>query len=229
MRGHKIGFIAVAKAAGKCLRHLHIAEHHHRHQPHGHEEKHHGKQRIDVADQFVDGEKRGKQIIHKNHRSPERGVEGFGCKRCNKAGCGDHKHATHQNKQDNGEYTHHLLHARAKFLTHYLRERDAAGPQGNHTRHEIMDCTGENGAQHYPQICGRAIHDAHYRTEDGAETGDVKELDQKYFPSGHGYKIHTVVVCYCRCGAVRLDAEHALHKETIDEIAADKHGQCRKK
>ena len=92
-----------------------------------------------------------------------------------------------------------------------------------------MNGPGENSAKHYPQICGRAVHDAHYSTEDGPQTGDVKELDQKYFPSGHGHKVHTIVVCDCRCGAVWLDAEHALHKEAIDEIAADKHGQCHKK
>ena len=65
-----------------------------------------------------------------------------------------------------------------------------------------MYSTGEYGSQDNPKIgCSSELR-AHDRTENGAESGDIQELNHKDLPCRKRDIIHTVGFCERRCLAV---------------------------
>ena len=86
-----------------------------------------------------------------------------------------------------------------------------------------MDSTGENGAEGDPQEHNRTPQRAAQGTENGAETGDVQQLDHKQLPLGQNHVVHAVVDLDGGRLTV-IGPEGPIHQGAVDEVTADQ--QC---
>ncbi len=211
--------MATEETFGESVGDLHAVYYHIAHDAHGHEEESEAEERVEVADQFVDGEEGGQDVIEEDAGCPERGVEvlrGEGAEEVGRSADedGDHHHEEHA-----CEDAHHDLDLLAELRTDDFGERFAAEPQGDHARHEVVDGSGEDSAEHNPEERGGAVHNAHYSAEDRADAGDVEKLDKVDFPGRHRHIVDAVGHCRGRRGAIGVGLEDSFHETAIDEVA----------
>ena len=133
-----------------------------------------------------------------------------------------HKDSAHQRQQDNRENEHHHLGGLGHILTHQFRHPHAAVPDGHHAHHVVVHGTGENAAQHNPQIAGRAEFSSHDGAEDGPRARNVEELHHEHPPGRHTDKVYAVRLGKGRGGPTRIRAEHPVHEGTVNDVAQDK-------
>ena len=91
-----------------------------------------------------------------------------------------------------------------------------------------MDSTGENGAEGDPQEHNRTPQRAAQGTENGAETGDVQQLDHKQLPLGQNHVVHAVIDLDSGSLTV-IGPEGPIHQGAIGEVAADQQCQANEK
>ena len=81
-----------------------------------------------------------------------------------------------------------------------------------------MDSTHENTAQDYPYICCRAISRTCDGTEDGSESGNIKELDDEHLPCRHWSIIDSVSHFVSRSLSGRIHIKILGNEPAIYEI-----------
>ena len=89
-----------------------VDEEHHQ-QAESHEEQRHTEDGVELADELVDGKERREHIISEDDYNPERAVEAVGSEHCQQVGGVVDEHGADENHQQQGEYAHYVLDARA--------------------------------------------------------------------------------------------------------------------
>ena len=216
--------LAVNDLAGSPLRHVaHVPQfgqvRHLDQQAHQQSGRHHqqgdGKQRIDTADDLVDGQQRGDHIVGKDDDDPHQGITPHARQDQRRA---IDKHGTHHQQQQHGEHQHHVACAAAQVLADERRQVGAVVAQREHAAHEVVHRAGKDASQHNPQVAGRAKPHAHDGTKDGSRARNVQELDHEHLPGGQYHIIHAVGHPHGRCLAV-VGAHHALHYRAVNQVA----------
>ena len=91
-----------------------------------------------------------------------------------------------------------------------------------------MNAAGEDGAEGNPQEHAGPPQGAGQRAEDGAQSGDVQQLDQEQLPLGHDHVVHPVVDADGG-GLPVIRAEGAVNHFAVDKVAGNQQGQTHKK
>ena len=187
-----------------------------------HEDQHRAEQGIKSADDLVDGQKRGEDVIDEDHDDPECAVQRVRRQARQERGGGGDEHRAGQDKEQDGENAHAPLCALAQIDAAELSDGSAVVPLGDHAGHIIVDAAAQHGAEDDPEEHHRAEAGAHQRAEDRAGARDVQKLHQKRLPGGHGEKIHPVLLRISRRLPV-IRRKHLFHHCAIDEITRDQH------
>ena len=200
---------------------------------HGHTNSHddqadaeHG---IDLTDDLINGQEGGDEVVHKDQHQPEQlvgedtGAAAVGEQELDQTSRTHGEHGTDHDQQHNAEHTHDILHGAAQVDTGDLGDRGALVTLTEHTGEVIVDSAGENGAEGDPQEHHGAPQRAAQGTENGAETGDVQQLDHKQLPLGQNHVVHAVVDLDGGRLTV-IGPEGPIHQGAVDEVTADQ--QC---
>ena len=131
------------------------------------------------------------------------------------------EHGTHHDEQQHGEYHHCQPCPAAQEVAHDFGQSGTVEPEREHSGQVVVDRSGEDTAQHYPQVSRRTEFRSHDGTEYRARAGNVEELHHIYFPRGHGDIVHPVGMCQCRRRALGIGLHDAFHQTTIKNIAHD--------
>ena len=161
-----------------------------------HEHQQRAEERINTADDFVDGQQSRDDVVHEDdanpgqrqivvqriafhHRFSAASQYLFGEAGEETGGTGD-ENDTDQHQQDEGDKVDDVLHRRADIAPSHGRYGSPAIADGDHAAEVIMHGAGKNAADNDPQHGDRAIK----RAEDGSEnrpgTGDIEYLNQPY-------------------------------------------------
>ena len=113
------------------------------HQRTCHEQQREGKQRIHLADDLIDRQHRGDDIVeednsHPHHRVATNGVQDL-CRRI-------HEHRSHHDQQEHREHEHHALGGVAQIAANQIRQTGSVVAHGEHTRQIVVYGTGEDAA-----------------------------------------------------------------------------------
>ena len=196
---------------------------------HGHDDQADAEHGVDLTDDLVDGHESGNEIVHQDHSQPEQLVgedaaaAAVGEQQLDQAGGANGEHGAHHDQQHNAEHAHDVLHGAAQIDAGDLGDRGTLVTHAEHTGEVIVDSTGENGAEGDPQEHNRTPQRAAQGTENGAETGDVQQLDHKQLPLGQNHVVHAVVDLDGGRLTV-IGPEGPIHQGAVDEVTADQ--QC---
>ena len=185
-------------------------------QPNGHEHQQYSEERIDAADDLVHGQNSGKEVVRKDDRHKEHTVHTGQLGQ--QASGPRHEDHAHQNEQHDGEHAHELLDEVAKVVPDDIRHGLAVITDGQHPREVVMYGTGEHASDYDPQESYGTVEGTKDRSEDGAKTGNVQQLDQKHLGRAHLHIVHTVRHFAGRRGAVGIRPEHLFHNGAIHTI-----------
>ncbi len=205
------------------------AGHHHGEDAHRHKDQGKAKNRVHLPDQFVDRQNGGEDVVDKHHPHPQRHASGETGHLGQDPGRAHNEHRPHHHHQNNGEAPHKLLHARAQVAAGDLGDALPLVLDGEHARKIVVHAAREDGAQHNPQKSHRPPHGACHRPEDRAQSGDVKELDEKDLPPGHDHVIHAIGHGKGRGLAGIVHPEHPFHHPGIKNVAQDESKNRKKK
>ena len=198
---------------------LHIVDKESHNDEDSHQQKQQSEYGIDFADEFVDRHQRSNEIVGKNDDRPDPDLPAW-CELVDKELCGGlHKNSTHQNHQKDGEIAHHLLGAVTQESAVNFGKRAAIVAHRHETRYEVVDGTGEDGAEDNPEKRRRTELGAHDGSTDGTHAGDVEELDKEYAPRLHGHIVDTVLMGGGRSDTTRIDGDTFADKFGINDIA----------
>ena len=191
-------------------------------QRHGHEEQGEGEERIDAADDLVDGHEGRDQIVDEDdpHPDHQRGGRAAGHP-AQDDGRGIDEHGSDQDQQDHGEDQHHGLGAFAQVIADELRQSGAPIAYGKHSGEVVMHRTGEDAAEHDPEIGGGTELGAHNGAEDGTRPRNVEELDHENLPTGHLDVVDAVRPADGRRRTGRVGAEDLLGETSVEKITQD--------
>ena len=132
-----------------------------------------------------------------------------------------HEHGSHENQEEEQKHGHYGLHGPAEVMAGEIIYRDSSVFHRNHSGDVVVDRTGEDAAEHNPQIARRAEFGTHDGTEYRAGAGDVQELDHEHFPGGHGHIVQTVVLCDSGCHLGRIGLVQPFHEAPVEDVAQD--------
>ena len=200
----------------------------------GHDDQADAEERIDLADDLVNGNEGGDEVVDHDDGQPEDLVDhqaggAAGADQLDKqAGRADGEHGADHDQQDHGEDTHDILHRLAEVDAGDLGNGGAVVSLGQHTGKVVMDSAGKHGAEGDPQIDHRAPHGAADGTEDGAKTGNVQKLNHEQLPLRQHDIVDTVVDGDSR-GLPVVRAEDTVHELAIEQVAADQNRQAQEK
>ena len=206
------------------LRHrVGVYEQHH-HDSHGHEEQREAEHGVQLADELVDGQKRGSHVVDEDEDDPEEARHAVGGYLGQQVGRVIDEHGSYEYHQQQGEDAHGELDTSTELAAHDLGQRGSAHAQRHHARHEVVDGSGEDGAENYPQERRRSVHDAHDGAEDGPQTGNVEKLYEENLPGGELDVVYAVGHGLDGRIAGGVYADHLGGKLAVNEIAC--YEQC---
>ena len=200
----------------------------------GHDDQANAEQRIDLADNLVNGNKGGDEIIHQDDNQPEQsGGDNAGGAAVfeqgdDQAGRTHGEHGAHHDQQHHAEHTHDVLHEAAQVDTGDLGDGSAVVALAHHAGEVVMHCTGKDRTKGDPQEHDGAPQSALHSAEDGTKARDVQQLDHEQLPLGKDHIVHTVVDLHSG-GLAVVRPEGVFHHLAIDEITADEQGQANQK
>ena len=222
-----------------------------------HEHQQRTEKRINTADNLVNGQDGGNDVIHENDANPDQHQSiaadparcGFGYRAdgsthaCGTSGAAEsllgqtgkqirrrtHEHDADQYEQNQGEDVNQMLDRHAQIAPGHRGNGSAVIADGDHPAAVIMHRTGKNTADHNPQHRDRPVQRAENRAENRAGTGDIEELDQPDFDFGHRHIIHAIGTGMCGGKTLWLDAKDFFNKCAINEIPADQQGDTEQK
>ena len=193
---------------------------------HRHDDQADAEDRVDLADDGVDGNKGCDEVIDQNEDQPEQGRGQYTGQAAvlaqghDQTGRADRKHGTDHDQQHDREHTHDVLHHGAEVLAGDLCNGAAVVALTHHTGEVVVDAACKDGAEGDPQEHHRAPQCALHRTEDRAKARDVQQLDEEQLPLGHHDVVHAVVDADRRRLPV-IRPERVVHDLAVDEVAAD--------
>ena len=201
---------------------------------HGHDDQANAEQRIDLADNLVDGNKGGDEIIHQNDDQPEQGggnnaggaavlEQGHDQARRTHG-----EHGAHHDQQHHAEHAHDVLHEAAQVDTGNLGNGSAVVALAHHAGEIVMHSTGKDRTKGDPQEHDGAPQSTLHCAEDGTKARDVQQLDHEQLPLGEDHIVHAVVDLHSG-GLAVVRPEGVFHHLAIDEITADQQGQANQK
>ena len=182
----------------------------------GHEDEQGCEERIDAANENVNGKNCGTDIVNEDNGRPghERQRRDRGQQR---GGTGGKDSADHD-QQNQGKNDHELADAFAEVAADDFRIGCAAVTQGHHAGDEVVHGARENAAKNYPEQGGRAVQRADDGTEHRAQARDVQKLDEGEFPGWHGHIVHAVSLGHDWCGTAAVNTEDFFGDDTVDCI-----------
>ena len=199
----------------------------------GHDDQADTKDRINLTDDLVNGNKGGDEIIHQDDNQPEQsGGDNAGGAAVleqgdDQAGRTHGEHGAHHDQQHHAEHTHDVLQA-AQVDTGDLGDGSAVVALAHHAGEVVMHCTGKDRTKGDPQEHDGAPQSALHSAEDGTEARDVQQLDHEQLPLGKDHIVHAVVDLHSG-GLAVVRPEGVFHHLAIDEITADEQGQANQK
>ena len=198
----------------------------------GHDDQADAEDGVDLADQLVDGQEGGDEVVDQDQDQPEhlaaQNAGGIGAQQLQQTGGADCEDGTDHNQQHHGEHTHYVLHGLAQVDAGDLGDGDAVIPLGQHTGEIVVDAAGKDRTEGDPQEYDRSPQCTLHGSEDRAQTSDIKKLDQKEFPLGHDYVVDTIVDSDCRCLSV-IRAENVIYEVAVNKVTSDQKCQTDEK
>ena len=206
----------------------------------GHEQQREAEDRVDAADDLVDGQQRGGDVVDENHaqhdqQQPRESAESDAFKRRDvEAGrderCGlREEHRTDEDHQPGGKEPHDDLHAAAEVDPGRLGKTRAVVAQRDDPGDEVMRRTHEDAAEGDPQKRHRPVGRTEHGAENRAEPRNVEQLDQENAPPRQGHVIHAVVKAAAGRPGRRVDADEPFQIASIREICGHQQRQAHQK
>ena len=188
------------------------------HEGHGHEEHGESEDGVELADNLVDGQQGGDDVVgedeaHPTYCGPAEVFEHEG-------GAIDEDDADHHEQED-GEDEHHALGGGAQVGAYELGEVGAIVAYGEHAGEIVVDGAGEDAAEDNPKVGYGTIPCSHDGSKDGACARNVEELNHEDFPGGHDDVVDTVGMSHGR-GRTVVRREDTLHELAIEQVAYNK-------
>ena len=193
-----------------------------------HDDQADAENRVQLADDLVDGEQRRQEIVDQNHNRPELHVQGLRRQQGDQPRRAYHKHNAHHHQQNHRENPHDHCHDRTQVFAYDLRDGRAVVALGEHAGEIVVDAPCENSAEHNPDVDHRPPQRAAERSENRAKPRDVQKLNQKRPAGGHGHEVHVVLHGVGR-GLPAVRVEHPLHKAAIKKITGNQQYKSSKK
>ena len=203
------------------LRPLHEQSYHQRSR---HEEQREGEERIYLADNLVDRQQRGDDVVDEDDDNPEHLAAQERTRMADAIendGRTIHEYRTHHHQQQHGEHQHHLLGSAAQILAHQLRQARTLVADAQHAAHIIVHGTRKDASEDDPEIGHGAIPRTHDGTKDWSSARYVEELNHKDLPTWQHHEVDSVGFGHCRRRAV-VRTEHMRHKLSIKKVAQNK-------
>src|SRR5699024_12223612 len=116
----------------------------------GHDDEADAKDGVDLADDRVDGQEGGDEVVGQDDPQPELGVGDNAAEAAvleqgdDQAGGADGKDGAHHDQQHHAEHAHDVLHAVAKVDAAHLRDGRAVIALGQHAGKIVMHAAGKN-------------------------------------------------------------------------------------
>ncbi len=154
---------------------------------------------VDLADDGIDGEHGGDQIVQEDDAVDDpcgritgltAQVEHLGSS--DVAG-GVDKHSAHQQQHHAHEYIVELIDTLGGVLADHLGHLGAAVTQADHAGEVVVHSTADDVADRNGQERDGPEQDALDRPDDGAGACDVQQVDQAVLPAAHGNEVHAIL------------------------------------
>ena len=191
----------------------------------GHEQQAEAEDRIDLADHSIDGNEGSDEVVDDDDPQPEVGIQVLGSQHSQQAGGTLGEDDTDHNQQDHGEDAHDGQHGLAQVDTGDLRDGCTFVAHGNHAGKVVVNTTGKDGTEDDPKINNGSEQSTVQSAEDGAQTGNVQQLDQEDSPALHGDEVNTVIDGDCR-GFTVVRSEDFIHILAVEDKANQQDGDC---
>ena len=194
------------------------------HQRSRHEKQREGKERIYLANNLIDRQQRGNDVVDEDDDNPEHLSTQERARVTNAIendGRTIHKHCTHHHQQQHGEHQHHFLGSSTQILAHQFRQTSSIVADTEHTTHIIVHGSCKDTSEDNPQISHRTIPRTHDGSKNWSSTRNIEKLNHKDFPTRQHHEVDTVGFGHCRRRAV-VRTEHMRHKLSIKKIAQNK-------
>ena len=181
--------------------------------------------RIDTADDRVDGNEGRDEVVDQDDGKPygggsERAADTLLGKKLDQQACGTYcENGTDHDQKNNCKYTHDGLHCRAKVDADDLGNGSAVVTLGKHTCEIVVNSTCENGTKGDPKENDRSPQRALHGTEDRAQAGDVQQLYQEQLPLRKHHEVDAVVDRHCR-GLTVIRREGIINDLAVCEVSA---------
>ena len=194
------------------------------HKSHGHEEQGEGEDRIYASDYLVYRHEGSQNIIEENAYGPDHyndgTASGHAAEYLRRA---IYEDGAYHHHQENHEDQHDGPGSLSKITADDFRQGAAVVAQADHTAEIVVDGSGENAAEHYPDVTGWAEFGSHDRSEDRTRSGYVQELYHEHLPGWHRNVIHSVCLAYGRGDSRRIGAENPVYQFSIKDITEYQH------
>ena len=213
---------------GGHLRDLILSEYDHPQQPQSHEYEGRTEQRVDLADDLVDGQQRRHEVVYDDDCDPPPVRHGGDHLTQNTRGRAQ-EHHSHQYEQQHREYAHKLPRTAAQIAADDLGDAQAVVADEYDARDEVVHGAHEYSAEGYPEEGHGTEAGAHDGAEDGAYAGDVEQLYEERTPQRHGNIVHAVAEAFGGHLGRRVYAADPLQIAAIGEICRHKEGQTDEK
>ena len=167
---------------------------------HGGEQQDSTEDGVDLADDGVDGEHGGDQIVQEDDtvNDPRGGIGGLAAE-VKDLGGGDvagsvDKHGTHQQQQHTHEHVVELIDPLGGVAADHLGHLGAAVAEADHAGEIVVHSTADDVADGDGQERDGPKQDALDRPEDRTGACDVQQVDEAIFPAAHGNEVNAVLL-----------------------------------
>lgn len=141
---------------------------------HCHDDQTYAKDRVNLTDDFVDGQEGRHQIIQQDHHQPEGGIQCLGRQHADQRSGTKGEVGTHQNQQDDREDSHDDRHDLAHVDSNDFGNGCAIVALAHHTGQKIMDTAAQNSTKNDLQVDPRPPACTGQCAINGAQTSNVQ-------------------------------------------------------
>ena len=89
-----------------------------------------------------------------------------------------------------------------------------------------MQTADQDASQRNPQEGYRSVHRTEQRAENGAQSGDVQQLDQKGFPFRERQVIYAVITAPAGRFAVGIGADCPFEVAAVNKVGSHEYGEA---
>ena len=186
---------------------------------------------VDLADNGIDGEHGGDQVVQEDGAidDPRGNRGGLAVKaeqlRGGNVAGGVDKHRAHQQKHDAHKNIIELINALGGIAADHLGHLGAAVTQADHAGEIVVHSAADDVADGNGQKCDGPEQNALDGPDDGAGTGNVQQVNQAVLPALHGDKVHAVFLGVGG-GLAIIRTEHLFTEATVQCGTADQDDQA---